>query len=122
MEMRLRQDSKRERLTRNTGNRQLNCLTPFLGNYIHGSRGSIHVYSDAERVIEELSKKYIITMITNGASDLQWEKIKKLSFKDKFNQIIVAHAQANCEREAEKRRKSLGKVEAQQEIALTITT
>ena len=50
----------------------------------------MHVYPDAEKVIEELSKKYIITMITNGASDLQWEKINKLSFKDKFNQIIVS--------------------------------
>jgi len=50
----------------------------------------MQIYPDAEKVIEELGKKYIITMITNGASDLQWEKINRLGFKDKFNQIIVS--------------------------------
>jgi HAD superfamily hydrolase (TIGR01549 family) len=51
---------------------------------------NMHIYPDAAQVIETLSEKYTLTMITNGAGDLQREKIKRLSFKDHFKDIIVS--------------------------------
>ena len=50
----------------------------------------MRVYPDASRVIEKLSEKYILTMITNGPRDLQQLKIDRLEFKDQFKEIIIS--------------------------------
>lgn len=51
---------------------------------------NFEVYSDADSVIKYLSKKYRLTMITNGPSDLQSEKIKRLNFSDIFEEILIS--------------------------------
>ncbi|MFH1180171.1 MAG: HAD family hydrolase [Candidatus Bathyarchaeota archaeon] len=51
---------------------------------------NMHIYPDAAQVIEQLGEKYHITMITNGAQDLQREKIKRLGFMEHFQEIIVS--------------------------------
>ena len=51
---------------------------------------NMHIYPDAAKTIEELSEEYRITMITNGAKDLQCEKIKRLGFMEHFQEIIVS--------------------------------
>ena len=51
---------------------------------------NFEVYPDAAKVVDGLSKKYRLTMITNGPSDLQWAKINLLPFKDTFEEIIVS--------------------------------
>jgi len=48
------------------------------------------LYPDAAKVIEHLSGKYTLTMITNGPRDLQRLKIDRLDFKDHFKEIIIS--------------------------------
>ena len=48
------------------------------------------VFPDAEHVVKKLNEKYVISMITNGPIDLQWEKINRLGFKEEFQEIIIS--------------------------------
>ena len=48
------------------------------------------LYPDAIKVLETLSQKYTLTMITNGPRDLQKLKIDRLDFKHHFKEIIIS--------------------------------
>ena len=50
----------------------------------------MQLYPDAAKVIEKLSTKYTLTMITNGPRDLQRLKIDRLDFKHHFKEIIIS--------------------------------
>ena len=50
----------------------------------------IYIYPDARKVMETLGKKYTLTMITNGASAWQREKIEKLDIEGYFEELIVS--------------------------------
>ena len=50
----------------------------------------MQVYPDATKVIQQLSKKYTLTMITNGPRDLQRHKINRLDFTDHLQEIIIS--------------------------------
>jgi 2-haloalkanoic acid dehalogenase type II len=51
---------------------------------------NIEIYPDAEKVVTELAKRYPVCMITNGATDNQQEKIKRLPFRNLFKEIIIS--------------------------------
>jgi len=50
----------------------------------------MQVFPEVPKVIKQLSKKYTLTMITNGPRDLQQLKIDRLDFKDHFQEIIIS--------------------------------
>jgi len=50
----------------------------------------IYIYTDARNVLDALKKKYMLTMITNGASLWQREKIEKLDIEGYFEELIVS--------------------------------
>jgi len=50
----------------------------------------IYIYPDAMKVMDTLGEKYRLTMITNGASKWQREKIEKLDIGGYFEEIIVS--------------------------------
>jgi HAD superfamily hydrolase (TIGR01549 family) len=50
----------------------------------------IYIYPDAMKVMDALGEKYKLTMITNGASKWQREKIEKLSIGGYFDEILVS--------------------------------
>jgi 2-haloalkanoic acid dehalogenase type II len=50
----------------------------------------IYIYPDAMKVMDVLGKKHRLTMITNGASKWQREKIEKLGIGGYFDEIIVS--------------------------------
>ncbi len=51
---------------------------------------NIEIYPDSEKVVNTLAAKHPLCMITNGATDNQRNKIKKLPFKNRFKEIIVS--------------------------------
>ena len=54
-------------------------------------RRKIHkVFDDAEPVLIELKNKYILAIVTNGASDLQREKIDGSKLAKYFDAIVIA--------------------------------
>lgn len=58
--------------------------------YCSETMDGIYIYPDAMKVMDELGKKYRLTMITNGASKWQREKIEKLGIGSYFDEIIVS--------------------------------
>ncbi|XP_054010615.1 N-acylneuraminate-9-phosphatase [Hylaeus anthracinus] len=46
--------------------------------------------SDVISMIRQLRKKYLLGLITNGPSNAQWEKIRKLSLEQYFDIILVS--------------------------------
>jgi putative hydrolase of the HAD superfamily len=53
-------------------------------------RNSADVFDDVVLVLEELSKSYRLAMLTNGASDLQREKIVRSGLERYFDVIVVS--------------------------------
>lgn len=58
--------------------------------YCTETMGGIHIFPDARGVMDALGEKYKLTMITNGASAWQREKIEKLDIGGYFEEIIVS--------------------------------
>jgi len=58
--------------------------------HVETTMANIEIYSDAEKVVTELAKQYPVCMITNGATDNQREKIKRLPFRKQFKEIIIS--------------------------------
>ncbi len=50
----------------------------------------IYIYPDARSVMDTLGENYRLTMITNGASTWQREKIERLNIEGYFEEIIVS--------------------------------
>ncbi|MCW4013679.1 MAG: HAD family hydrolase [Candidatus Bathyarchaeota archaeon] len=59
---------------------------------LHGetTMKNMEIYPDAEQVITKLAEKYLLCMITNGATDNQQNKIKRLPFRDMFKETIIS--------------------------------
>lgn len=62
----------------------------YAGLHCTEKMDGIYLYPDARNVMDTLKKKYRLTMITNGASVWQREKIEKLDIEDYFEEIIVS--------------------------------
>lgn len=50
----------------------------------------IRVFDGVEALLNELKGRYRLGLLTNGPSDIQWEKIRTLGFGDVFDAIVVA--------------------------------
>lgn len=48
------------------------------------------VYPDASRTLEDLSERYSLGLITNGAADIQGEKLRISGLKKYFNTIVIS--------------------------------
>lgn len=55
----------------------------------------IRVFDDVAAQLSSLQERYPLALITNGASDLQREKVRRLSIEHHFN-IIVISDEAGC--------------------------
>jgi len=64
----------------------LECAEVFCSETMDG----IYIYPDVRGVMDALGEKYRLTMITNGASKWQREKIEKLGIGGYFEEIIVS--------------------------------
>jgi len=63
----------------------------YLSKEFPKQRRKIHnVFEDAEPALIELKNKYILALITNGASDLQREKIEGSGLAKYFDEIVIA--------------------------------
>lgn len=63
----------------------------YLSNEFQKQRRKIHnVFDDAEPNLIELNKKYTLALVTNGASDLQREKIEGSGLAKYFDEIVIA--------------------------------
>ncbi len=63
----------------------------YLSEEFPKQRRKIHkVFSDAEPVLIQLEKKYKLALVTNGASDLQREKIQGSGLGKYFSEIVIA--------------------------------
>ena len=51
---------------------------------------NMHIYLDALETLAKLGEKYQLTMITNGATELQKEKIRRLDIENSLKEIIVS--------------------------------
>ena len=51
---------------------------------------NMQIYPDAEETLTKLGKKYILTMITNGPTELQREKIRRLGIGNCLKEVIVS--------------------------------
>ena len=47
-------------------------------------------YPEAPQILETMSKKYRVSLLSNGPSDLQREKIHVLGLEDRFEHIIIS--------------------------------
>jgi 2-haloalkanoic acid dehalogenase type II len=50
----------------------------------------IRAFDGVEVLLDELKGSYRLGLLTNGPSDIQWEKIRSLGFGDVFDAIVVA--------------------------------
>jgi 2-haloalkanoic acid dehalogenase type II len=50
----------------------------------------IRAFEGAGELLEELKGRYALGLLTNGPSDMQWEKIRSLGFGRAFDAIVVA--------------------------------
>ena len=62
----------------------------YAGLHCTEKMDGIYLYPDARNVMDTLKKKYRLTMITNGASAWQREKIERLNIEGYFEEIIVS--------------------------------
>jgi putative hydrolase of the HAD superfamily len=63
----------------------------YLSHEFQTQRRKIHnIFDDAEPALTELKKKYILALVTNGASDLQREKIQGSKLEKYFDEIVIA--------------------------------
>lgn len=51
---------------------------------------SLKFFEEVEEVLEEVSSKFKLGLLTNGPSDTQWEKISQLKLDTRFKHIIVS--------------------------------
>jgi len=47
-------------------------------------------FDGAVELLRDLSERYTLGLLTNGPSDMQWEKIRSLAIADAFDAIVVA--------------------------------
>jgi putative hydrolase of the HAD superfamily len=63
----------------------------YLSEEFQKQRRNIHnVFSDAEPTLIQLKKKYKLVLVTNGAPDLQREKIQGSGLGKYFDEIVIA--------------------------------
>ncbi len=66
-------------------------LAEELGESFKRIRNSKHVlYSDTVECLEQLKPRYKLGLITNGAPDLQWNKINGSKLKSYFRAIVIS--------------------------------
>jgi len=65
-------------------------LTVYLSEIFPRERRRLHiVYPDVKAVLDNLRARYPLALLSNGAPDLQWEKIRGAGLKDYFDPIVV---------------------------------
>jgi len=66
-------------------------LAPLLAETFQGHRRRRHiVYSDVEPVLKELQQSYMLALVSNGAPDLQREKLEGSKLGPYFDIIVVS--------------------------------
>lgn len=50
----------------------------------------VRLYDGAEELLDGLRPHVRLGMITNGSTEMQWEKIDQLALRDRFDEILVA--------------------------------
>jgi len=50
----------------------------------------VRLYDGVRELLDDLKGRYTLGLLTNGPSDMQWEKIRSLGFGDTFDAIVVA--------------------------------
>ena len=50
----------------------------------------VRPFDDVGALLSDLRERYKLGLLTNGPSDIQWEKIRSLGFGDVFDAIVVA--------------------------------
>jgi len=56
---------------------------------VRGETG-IRPFDGARELLHDLKEHYPLGLLTNGPSDIQWEKVRSLGFGDLFDAIVVA--------------------------------
>ena len=63
----------------------------LIDKYDENKHKVVYIFEDVLDTLVELKKRgYIITMLTNGDTDFQWEKINRLGFPPYFDRIFVS--------------------------------
>lgn len=66
------------------------ALEFLIQNYSHFKHAAVYMFEDVPRTLKELKKKgYIITLLTNGDSDFQREKIQRFQIESLFDGIFI---------------------------------
>jgi putative hydrolase of the HAD superfamily len=59
-------------------------------SFVQGRRRHISLFADAMRCLEELSKSHPMALVTNGAPDLQHDKIDATCIRSFFKAVVVS--------------------------------
>ena len=58
--------------------------------YVTLRTASLRLFDGASLLLADLRERYTLGLLTNGPSEMQWEKIELLKIKDSFDAIIVS--------------------------------
>ena len=80
-----------ERLLAEGGSDDSTCAVHLSDAYgVVRAESGIRPFDGVERLLNDLKDRYALGLLTNGPSDIQWEKIRHLGFGDVFDAIVVA--------------------------------
>ncbi len=88
-EINTRQEAFRELLL-DANIKNNNLAGKIAGTYTDQRVNSLKLFEEVKKVLKKVSSKFKVGLLTNGPSDIQWEKIKKLNLANQFDQIIVS--------------------------------
>ncbi len=75
----------------NVGYENDDVIDYLIDKYDENKHKVVYIFEDVLDTLVELKKRgYIITMLTNGDTDFQWEKINRLGFPPYFDRIFVS--------------------------------
>lgn len=58
--------------------------------YVNLRTASLRLFDGASLLLSDLRERYTLGLLTNGPSEMQWEKIDLLQIRDSFDAIIVS--------------------------------
>jgi len=79
-----------ETLLREAGSPSNVLASTLSGTYSSIRLASVALYPGTRESLADLRPRYRLGLLTNGPSDLQWSKIRRLSIESLFDAIIVA--------------------------------
>ncbi|MFQ5839051.1 MAG: HAD family hydrolase [Thermoplasmata archaeon] len=78
------------RLLESHGYRDSALARRMADTYRRARLASIGLYPDTIRVLESLSEKYTLGIISNGPGEIQWAKLDRFQLRDYFHTIIIS--------------------------------